>query len=90
MESIWKFPLEITVEQAIYLPRGYTVLAVQMQNGRPCLWARVDPEAPQERMTFFTHGTGHRISPEAGEHVGTYQAYEGAVVFHVFAARSGE
>lgn len=83
MKAIWKFPLNVTDVQPISVPSGAKPLAVQVQNGVPCLWAMVDPHAKKATIFVRTFRTGHDVQDDPGEHVGTYQI--GALVFHVFA-----
>lgn len=88
MHTIWKFPLEVDDSQTITMPKGARILAVQVQHGRPCLWALVDAnEDVRETVEIRTHGTGHRI-PEGDarsyEYIATYQLQSGAFVFHAF------
>lgn len=85
--TIWKFPLVVDDMQEILMPDRAEVLAVQVQNDRPCIWALVDEKLhPTARRVFVTIGTGHPIPyPMATlKYVGTYQIAEGALVFHVF------
>lgn len=86
MRSIWKFEIEVTDDQLIEMPAWAEILAVQTQNGRPCLWARVDPEATKMKRRILTHGTGHQVPSTTGDYIGTYQVQGGALVFHVFEA----
>ena len=85
--TIWKWPLLGTPEAAtdhptIDMPYGATVLCVQTQGGRPCIWAEVDPAQPTESRTFVIVGTGQPIPDDAGPYIGTWQS--GPFVFHVF------
>lgn len=82
--TIWKFPLEVTDEQIVRMPAGSTILAVQVQQGTPCLWAKVDPESEQYDRRIFIHGTGHALHPDANFHLGTFQLLDGRFVGHVF------
>ena len=89
MTTIWKFPLAVSqtqgiAMQAILMPFGAQVLAVQCQGGEPCLWALVDEQAPKMLRTFETFGTGHSIPDGNKNYVGTYQMM--GLVFHVFEA----
>ena len=86
MSAIWKYPLQVTDEQTIDMPSGAEALTVQVQNGTPCLWARVDPAAPTTPRKIITHGTGHPVPETTGRYIGTYQIDGGALVFHVFDA----
>ncbi len=90
MQTIHKYRLSAGSDTAVMMPEGADVLTVQMQHGRPCLWAVVDLEAPLERRHFLTYGTGHPLSEGLGgdlTYVGTYQMEDGALVFHVFELR---
>ncbi len=85
MKSIWKFPLKVTDEQTISIPKDYQPLDVQVQNGEPCFWAKVNPESPKVELTLVTRGTGHEIPDGVVEdYIGTYQMAGGALVWHVF------
>lgn len=82
--TIWKYPLQIIDEQIIPMPAGAEILCCQVQRGIVCLWARVDPSAATTERRIHIRGTGH---PGAtGEYIGTFQAENGALVFHVFDA----
>lgn len=85
MKAVWKWPLNVVDKQDIFMPAGAEMLTVQVQDGKPCLWAMVDPSLPKERRVLCTAGTGHAIQEETGlDYVGTYQLEDGALVFHVF------
>lgn len=84
VNSIWKYPLAVTDSQAVEMPQGSSILCLQMQDGVPCVWARVNPKAKKILRTFATYGTGHSLSDTASlRYVGTYQLPNG-LVFHVF------
>lgn len=59
MQTIWKFPLEITDEQEINMPAEATVLSVGFQGDQLCAWALVNNKHPDVKRTFFIVGTGH-------------------------------
>lgn len=80
--TIWKYTLSVTNEQKISMPSGAQLLTVQLQGGMPCLWALVNPAAPQVERKIRIHGTGHEV--QGGEYVETFQW--GPLVFHVFDA----
>lgn len=87
MRTIWKYEVQPTDRFSHEIPRGFMFLDVQMQQGRPQLWALVDTEKPMERVDFALVGTGNSY-PDADEgefwHVGSFQLHEGALVFHLF------
>lgn len=86
MRTIWKFPLQTVDAQVIHMPFGAQVLCLQSQGGAPTIWALVDPAAVLMERMFLTYGTGHQVTSDRAEYVGTYQVNGGALVFHVFAA----
>lgn len=86
MKRVYKYPLDIQDEVTVMMPKGARVLSVQVQNGRPCLWAVVDPnEMTLEERFFRIAGTGHSIQDDVVDgFIGTIQMYDGRLVFHVF------
>lgn len=84
MITIWKYPLEVTDVQEIIVPGEYEFLTVQMQNGSPMLWARVDTEVDSKsRVRIEICGTGNPASSkELTKYIATFQM--GPLVFHVF------
>lgn len=84
MKKVFKYPLEVIDEQTVPMSAGAELLSVQMQNGQVCLWALVDiNEDAMCLRRVFIHGTGHEIHHD-GKYVATFQARDGALVFHVF------
>lgn len=84
MKTLYKYPLEVTDEQTIELPKGAEILCVQVQKEAPCIWAKVDPTPSIiEQVAIKTYGTGE-LFPDGEEYIGTYQLYEGDLVYHVF------
>lgn len=84
MTRVYKYALPkpddfVTLE----LPVGARVLCVQMQGGRPYLWARVDLGVSMEKRRFRLAGTGHDIDERTiGTYVATWQ--DGPFVWHLF------
>lgn len=60
--TIWKFPLPVEVDEYVEmeLPKDACVLTAQIQDGRPTLWAMVnpDPRCPVETRRFKWVATG--------------------------------
>lgn len=86
MKRVYKYHLDIQDEVSVMMPKGARVLSVQVQDGRPCLWAAVDPiQIELEKRTFRIAGTGHPIADDVIDgFVGTIQMLDGRLVFHVF------
>lgn len=71
------------------MPASAEVLTVQLQQGKPVLWALVNPTAPEEARRFLIAGTGHDLPPGVSRrrYVGTFQIPDpvfGVTVWHVF------
>ena len=87
---IWKYPLELTDEQVIHVPRSPQFLSCQIQNGKPCIWALVDPELRSKAISVYVVGTGNPV-PEGvadADFMGTVQMAGGSLVWHVFVEKA--
>jgi hypothetical protein len=87
MITIHKWTLQPGVN-GLRLPIGAEVLTVQIQNGSPQLWAKVDTEQPTEPRIFAVVGTGHELPSSATNlrYIATVQIDGMLLVFHVFEA----
>ena len=86
MVTIYKYQLALSRTE-LRMPEGAQVLTVQMQNGEPCMWAKVDPTKPQEDRAFEVYGTGHEVPDDPRSvYVATFQQHNGTLVWHVFDA----
>ncbi len=84
MLTIWKYPLQVTDEQTIMMPRDTRILTVQTQDDQPCLWAFVDNSREREPRKIRIYGTNHEIDETPTDYIGTFQVSGGSLVFHVF------
>jgi hypothetical protein len=84
--TVWKFPIPITDNFEIEMPKSAACLTVQLQHDNPYLWALVDPTAESTKVKFRLAGTGHPIEvPQEGlEYLGSFQLSGGDLVFHLF------
>jgi hypothetical protein len=84
--KIWKYQFESPY--AVWeMPKGAEILCVQLQYGKPCIWAKVDPDAEPVTRIFQIHPTGQDMGSTDFKYVGTYQvldASEHSFVWHVF------
>lgn len=89
MTTVYKYPFSISQAFDIPLPRGAKVLSVQLQDGRPTLWAMVDTARELCLRQFLVFGTGTFIPDVAIEYglnfVSTLQYQE--FVWHLFEVR---
>lgn len=60
--TIWKYPIQVTPNQVVEMPKGARILCVQVQNGTLCLWALVNPALPKEQKFVAVLGTGYERS----------------------------
>lgn len=82
MNTIYKYPIEITDDQTIDMPEGAQVVHAGLDpQGQPCLWAKVNNRVRTEPRRIQVRGTGHPL-PDDAEWVGTFT--QGPFVWHVF------
>ena len=89
MLRIYKYPFEVQGELSIEMPKGASILTVQVQNGTPCIWAVVnDSQLVLEDRRFRLFSTGQHIDVNLTHmrYIGTFQLVEGTFVGHLFEA----
>lgn len=89
MKTVLKFSISPANITRIRMPKGSSILTVQVQNGFPFIWALVDTEAKQlEMRTIAIFETGKPIFKDAKRFIGTFQilapATQAYYVAHVF------
>lgn len=85
MKRVYKYPVEICDVQTIHLPVGAQIISVQVQNGKPYIWACINPSVEIEPRLFRLYGTGHNIEgTNVLKFVGTFQLLGGRLVYHLF------
>ena len=84
MQRIFKYELEVTDRQAIQMPTGAVLRAIQWQGMQLCLWAEVNDEAAPVPREIAIYGTGQSMPNYPGNYIGTFQMNQGALVFHVY------
>lgn len=85
---VYKYRLQLDDWVSVTMPKGAEPLCVQMQDGKPCLWARVTVGNPTLIHHFRIAGTGHELGDNVGRHIDSFQTLSG-LVFHVFAEDFG-
>lgn len=85
-KKILKYSLRTCGLQFIEMPQDAQILCIQTQHQIPCLWVIGDLDATLEKRSFEIFATGNELIPENGnrEHIGTYQLYNGDLVYHCF------
>lgn len=95
MSQIWKYRIDpqpgppgadyATAE--ITMPLDAQILHLDLQDGQPTIWARVNTHASVKRKGFYVVPTGVDL-PEyhLGAYVGTWQ--KDGLVWHVFRSRT--
>lgn len=78
---IHKFRLPSDSRSRVRIPKGATILHLDVQNDWPQIWAEVDPAAPKVLRAFNTAATG--TSVPTGEYLGSFQL-RGGFVGHVY------
>lgn len=82
--TIYRYPIAISDNITLMLPKGAQLLTAQVQHGIPRVWALVDPTAPAEPRRLYVYGTGHPTQSGSQRYLGTMQLSGGMLVFHVF------
>lgn len=83
-QTIWKFLARVDRHQTVLMPVGARILTAQVQHGKICLWARVDPKASLQPRVIVVVGTGWDGVDDGWHYVSTVQMAGGDLVFHVF------
>lgn len=86
-KTIWKFPIQVTNEFQLEMPRNSYIIHIDVQRSSPQLWAIVDPDNPIEQRKFYLIGTGALFSNDLWDksvYVGTFQLHSGDIVLHLF------
>lgn len=86
MKTIYKYPVLIVDSFSLELPTQSKILAFQVQEGEPFIWALVDTGHDLEERFFSVRGTGNLIEPERAKsdiYIGTVQMQYG-FVWHLF------
>ncbi len=82
-EQIWKFPFGVEGRFELRMPVGAKILKVEVQNGKPTMWALVNPSKPEEVRRFLIIGTGHDLPPDLPiRYIETFQ--HPPFVWHLF------
>lgn len=85
MHTVFKWEIPTMDDIVVPMPKDARILAVDVQNETPCLWALVDAAAPRQDRRFRLAGTGHPIdNPDELTHIGTFLMHGGRLVFHLF------
>jgi hypothetical protein len=82
MKIIYKYPLQISKDCTLTLPKGAEILTVKLQNETPTLWALVNPNTSElEERHICIVGTGWELNDNM-KYIETYM--EEYFVWHVF------
>lgn len=79
--AIFKYPVQVTFEFTLVLPKGAEVIHVDKQDGVPTMWILHDLDREAELRTFYVVGTGTHV-PVDTTHLGTWQ--DPPFVWHLF------
>jgi hypothetical protein len=84
MKTIHKYGLDVVRVQTVELPAHAEILSVQVQHGRPVMWAIVEDQNSKVQRTVVMQGTGWELPHyvEKKDFIGTVQLV--SLVFHFF------
>lgn len=81
---VGKYALALEDNQIIEMPENANILTVQMQNGKPHLWATINIKERLVKRKFKIIGTGQEFDEHGLRYIGTFQLYAGDLIFHLF------
>ena len=84
MITIWKFPLDLGVENVVNIDRFARVVmtAIDPDSGRPALWFEHNPHGQKADRKIVIFGTGVDIQGPAHSHMGS--VIDGPLVWHIY------
>lgn len=83
MQTIWKYPIQITDVQQIKFPGNTRPLYAGLDpSGIPCIWCQVDDQAVGRIEDVYVVGTGNPIPSAASLYIGSF--VQGPFVWHVY------
>ncbi len=85
-QTIYKYNITITGEQAVVLPKHSKILTVQIQNNTLHLWALInEDEREHEKRIIEIFGTGHPLDSKIERrYINSFQSDGGYFVGHAF------
>jgi hypothetical protein len=83
MITIYKYQFNVADSFEIEMPIHSDVLSIQLQNGKPTMWVKIDTSQEMVRRMFLAFGTGHPMTSLIDlRHIGTIQI--NGFVWHIF------
>jgi len=83
-QQVWKFEIPECDAFNINAPGEIKWLDAQVEHGIPFVWGVVSTDSPPISHVLFLRGTGHPFTGQEGDHIGSFQLDNGALVFHLF------
>lgn len=84
MITVYKYAIPASASFTLQLPESARVLTVQIQNFQPNIWVELDTDEPTKPRNFYVRGTGHQFTGDEQTYIGTYQVFDGQLVFHLY------
>jgi len=82
MKTIYKYTVtKVPFQNKIEMPKGASILSVNMQGENYCMWALVDTKSETEEREFDIVGTGWELDKNYS-YIGTCFANDG-FVWHI-------
>lgn len=82
--KIWKYELKFAHHQTISLQENFQILTIQLQNGRPVLWALLSDGEPNFRkveiLGLYTGNVTHNM--HNANYISTVQELDGTVIHY--------
>ena len=75
MKVVHKYPLTQAWEQTFEVSEGAQVLDIELSNGQPCVWIRIDSNTAEVPLTIFAVHTGQPLQYEHGVYIKTLHVF---------------
>ena len=84
MKTVFKYPIKGTPKEEIDLPHGAQLLTARYRGSQLFIWARVDPQAENEKRDIYVVGTGEAIEVSGLYYVATVERPNTSFIHHIF------
>lgn len=84
MNTIWKYPIQLTDRQKLKVSQQFRVLSAQFQGNTPCLWVATNTEAPLIELEIVILGTGHEVTDNPRDLIFINTVHQSYLVWHFF------
>lgn len=82
--NVYKYAIPMADSFSLHMPKSAEIIHVAVQDNKPYMWARVNPNNEPELRVFRLAGTGHTLAANVTKHLGSFMLHDESLVFHLF------